>query len=128
MKDFNNWNIQKQKIDALAEILLYREREIWWCRMGANIGYEQDGKNEEFMRPILILKGLGKRTLLIAPLTSSAHIHKYRVALGEVDGKSASVIVSQIKVIDVRRLVNKIGHINKPLFQLIQKIIKGLLF
>ena len=38
-------------------------------RMGLNIGYEQDGKGEDFLRPVLILKKFNKRVFLGIPLT-----------------------------------------------------------
>jgi mRNA interferase MazF len=129
MKDFDTWNIQKKNINNTdSEISGYHPREVWWCRMGLNIGFEQDGKDVEFMRPVLILKGLGPHTLLIAPLTSSSHEHKYRVTIGELEGKQSKVIISQIRVIDIKRLVDKIGYIDKEIFKHIQKTARELLF
>ena len=52
---FDIWNEVKKLTharDDIAEIFFY-EREVWWCRLGANVGFEQDGKGEHFQRPIL---------------------------------------------------------------------------
>ncbi|MBU2219125.1 hypothetical protein KKG15_01365 [Patescibacteria group bacterium] len=40
-KDFDAWNIQKKKIHSRDEKILFHEREIWWCSLGVNIGFEQ---------------------------------------------------------------------------------------
>ena len=44
MKDFQNWHSLKTKLESLEKDELFREREIWWCSIGENIGFEQDGK------------------------------------------------------------------------------------
>ena len=43
-KDFDNWNIQKKRAQAIKERPMFKEREVWWCTLGVNIGDEQDGK------------------------------------------------------------------------------------
>jgi len=42
-KDFDAWNKVKKLTNA-EQPRLYTVREIWWCRIGVNIGTEQDGK------------------------------------------------------------------------------------
>jgi hypothetical protein len=57
MKQFEDWSKEKQNIEIFApKTLPFREKEIWWCSIGINIGDEQDGKNELFERPVLILR------------------------------------------------------------------------
>ncbi|PID34747.1 MAG: hypothetical protein CR971_01625 [candidate division SR1 bacterium] len=34
-------------------------REIWYVSLGNNIGYEEDGKGNDYKRPVLVLKKLG---------------------------------------------------------------------
>ncbi|HEY4511654.1 MAG TPA: type II toxin-antitoxin system PemK/MazF family toxin [Candidatus Paceibacterota bacterium] len=126
-KDFDGWNKSKKDIHNSAISRLYQEREAWWCSIGLNVGFEEDGKDKEFQRPVLILKGFSSSTCLIAPLTTSLKVHKYRVYIGKVDGKSASVILSQIRVVDTKRLINKIAKLDKNLFKLVRKTIKDLL-
>ena len=46
------------------------EREIWWCSLGVNVGHEEDGKNEQFERPALILKKWSNKTVIILPMTT----------------------------------------------------------
>lgn len=124
MKDFDNWNNQKKKIDEIKENKYYHPRDIWWCRLGLNVGFEQDGKDKEYERPVVVLNSFGPNICLVVPLTTSSHLHKYRIPIGVVDNQNATAILSQIKVIDTKRFVEKIGVINKDMFVKIQKRIR----
>ena len=56
MNIFDIWNQDKQKLEQQASPSLYlKVREIWFTKMGKNIGFEEDGK-EGFLRPVLVLK------------------------------------------------------------------------
>jgi len=126
-KDFGNWNAKKEKIHESEEGKLYHAREIWWCSLGINVGFEQDGDGAEYQRPVLILKGLSKDTCLILPLTTSSNKHPMRISVGKVDNKSASVIISQMRVVDTKRFINKIGFLEKEFFEKIRKTVKDML-
>ena len=71
--------------------------------------------------------GLSRETCLVAPLTTSELEHKYRISVGLIDGKLAKAIMSQIRVIDTKRLVNKITVIDKKVFEGIKKSVRDLL-
>ena len=126
-KDFDVWSDRKKKIHESEENKLYHSRDIWWCSLGVNIGFEQDGTKVEKSRPVLILKGLSKNTCFVIPLTTSFKKHPMRIFLGEVDGKNASAIISQIRVIDTKRLFRKIKKLNKEKFEIIRKAVKDLI-
>ncbi len=126
-KDFDGWNEIKKKIDIGHENKLYTVREIWWCSLGLNIGSEQNGTGPVFDRPVLILKGCSKNTCLVVPLTTSVKIHKTRVPIGLVDKKFASALISQMKVVDTKRLIDKIGFLDKNVFNNVRKIAKDFL-
>ncbi len=40
IKDFENWNKEKQYINKFHDDLFFAKREIWWCAFGVNIGVE----------------------------------------------------------------------------------------
>src|SRR5271166_2256650 len=73
-KDFDRWNEIKKATNAADEAarLYFREGEIWWVRLGHNIGYEADGKSQEFTRPVVVLKKYNQYSFLALPLTASA--------------------------------------------------------
>ena len=39
-KDFDSWNKEKKEINSHDELVLFHEREIWWCSIGINVGDE----------------------------------------------------------------------------------------
>ena len=125
-KDFDEWNKSKKIIHENGENKLYHTRELWWCSLGVNAGSEQDGSGKNYDRPVLILKGLSRQTCIVLPITSSSEKHKMRIPIGEVQDKKASVIISQIRVIDTKRLIYKIRFLDKNIFNNITKTIKGL--
>lgn len=125
-KEFDKWNEIKKRTDA-EQPRLYTVREIWWCRFGVNVGTEQNGDDEKFLRPALILRGFGADACLVVPLTTSTRKHPLRVAIGLVGGREARANLSQIRVVDTRRLVEKIGFLEKEIFADIRKAARDLL-
>lgn len=117
LKDFDKWNNKKKELDikVIEKTLFFREGEVWWVHFGLNIGFEMNGKGEEFTRPALILKKYNQFSFLAVPLSTSVNINKYRVSVGLVDNKNAVANLSQLKNIDSKRLINKIAHIEKEL-------------
>ncbi|MDP3661781.1 MAG: type II toxin-antitoxin system PemK/MazF family toxin [bacterium] len=124
-KDFDLWNKDKKRTHA-EQPRLYTVREIWWCRLGVNIGSEQDGSGKFFLRPVVIVRGFGADTCMVIPLTTSLRQHILRIPVGEIQGKKASAILSQIRVVDTRRLVEKIGFLEKDMFDRIRKAARKL--
>ena len=122
-KDFDHWNSIKKATDATEEDarLFYREGEIWWVRLGKNIGYELDGKSREFTRPVIVLKKYNQYSFLALPLTTAQKPNPYRLPIGIVGGKQAFATLSQLRNIDSKRLVMKITHIEQDALELIKK-------
>lgn len=126
-KDFDKWNKNKKLIHKEGIDKLYHSREVWWCSLGTNVGFEQDGTGEDGQRPVLILKGFSKHVCIIVPLTSSTKKNPYHRSAGIVDGRNAFAIISQVRLVDTKRLVNKVGVVEVDLFDKIRKAIKDLL-
>jgi len=126
-KDFDEWNEVKKAIHREENAKFYHAREVWWCSLGVNIGFEQDGAGNEYRRPILIRKGLSRETCLAIPLTTSTHPHRLRPSVGLVEGQEARALLSQMRVIDTKRLVRKIGYIEQDAFERIRKAAKEIL-
>lgn len=124
MKNFDPWNEKKKSIDSLEREFAFFEGEIWWTRLGVNIGIEQNGKSEKFTRPILILKKYNRCHLLALPLTTQSVSEKFgcKIDPNPVFLKEPSWIVfSQIKAIDKKRLHMKIGRLSDSNFGKIKK-------
>ena len=125
-KDFDEWNEVKKKTNE-ERSRFYTVREIWWCRFGVNIGTEQDGKGEWFVRPCIILRGFGPDACLVVPLTTSSRKHALRIAIGKINGEEAKANLSQIRVVDTKRLEEKIGFLDMDVFSTLRKTAKDLL-
>ncbi|MBP9763442.1 MAG: type II toxin-antitoxin system PemK/MazF family toxin [Candidatus Pacebacteria bacterium] len=125
MKDFDSWNEIKKKTES-ENPRLYNVREIWWCKFGLNIGTEQDGKDKLYLRPCVILKSFGKSSCLVVPTTTSPKDHPFRINIGKIEGKEDKANISQIKTIDPRRLIEKIGILDKAEFSKLRKAVRNL--
>jgi mRNA interferase MazF len=124
-KDFDKWNKSKELIHYKNEDKFYHEREVWWCSLGINIGFEQDGKGDKFSRPVLIIKGFSKNVFLCVPLTTKLKEGRYYNDIILNDGVKRKAILSQIRLIDSKRLIEKVCTIDEVQFKTIkQKIIQ----
>jgi mRNA-degrading endonuclease toxin of MazEF toxin-antitoxin module len=101
-KNWKDWFSLKPKLDEQNFRLSFKEREIWYCYFGTNIGFEIDGK-EEFLRPCLIIKKLSKETCYVIPLTSNLKTGSWYYP-SFIQNKHGSYIFSQMKLIDSKRL------------------------
>jgi mRNA interferase MazF len=126
-KDFDEWNKAKKLIHFGGTPRFYREREIWWCSIGLNVGFEEDGKGISYGRPVLVIKGFSRQVCLTVPLTTSAKKSPYHISVGTVAEVPAFAIISQIRLVDTRRFANRIGVLDKEMFEVIRKTIKDML-
>jgi mRNA interferase MazF len=122
-KDFDRWNKLKKAINASAESkrVYFHEGDVWWVRLGVNIGFEIDGKHKQFARPVIVLKKYNQYSFLALPLTTAARANRWRVPIGEVAGKDAFAVLSQLRNLDSLRLYQKIGHVDAHLLARIKK-------
>ncbi len=113
IKDFDVWNLRKKLIQEFehGENFYCHEREIWWCSLGTNVGIETDGKHEQFERPVLILKKFYKDMLWVLPLTTHKHNDFFHKEVAHDRGKSW-VMLTQIRTVDSKRLLRKLGTIS----------------
>ncbi len=105
----------------------YNQREIWMCKVGENIGWEEDGKHVEFTRPVLILKIFSKQLCHIIPLTKATKTGKFYYSFDGKTGIISTALLSQSRVIDSSRLIRKMGRVSVNDFNEIKKRIKGIL-
>lgn len=125
-KDFDAWNGQKKKVHARDEQILFHEREIWWCSLGVNVGVETDGKNDNFERPVLVLKKFNKDMVWVVPITSRKGPAKYYYPI-KYGNKDRWVILSQLKTISSKRLIRKIEALPESDFEQISLLVRQFL-
>lgn len=127
VKDFKKWSLGKRNVNNFGVNKWCKPGSIWWCSLGENVGFEEDGKSLDFTRPVLVLKTFSIFSTLVIPLTTTEKKNKYIMEIGEVEGKKASVILSQIRFLDSRRLTTRIANIHDGKFLEIKKAIKNLI-
>ena len=131
-KDFQKWHTKKESINGIAQRPFFHQREIWFCYLGANVGFEQDGQGEDFLRPIVIVRKFNNEVFWAVPLTKSNKQHKdtaeaYYYAFSFVPGLPSVAILSQIRLIDARRLGRLIGIMTEADFENLKQKLKALL-
>lgn len=123
---FEKWITLKEKIHHKKMVSRINEREVCFVNLGKNIGYEQDGKNEKFERPVVALKKFGLFTFVGLPLTSKPKKGKFYFPF-QLNGKTSYVILSQIRLFDTRRIERKMGYMEKEGFAEMKEKLKILL-
>ena len=123
-RDYLGWHNIKETINDTDHELFFREREVWWCSLGANIGSEQDGTGAKFLRPIIVFKKFNTHVFWGIPTTTKPKESGLQIPVNtQSNQKQSYAIISQLKLLDRKRLVDKIGHISKKDYSDIQKAI-----
>ncbi len=125
-KDFDSWNEKKKKLDSSNKKFLFKEREIWWCSLGINVGKEIYGKGENFRRPVLILKKLSKYTFVGLPISSRIKIGTWYFSI-IINNICNTVLLDQIKLFSVNRLQHRFSILDSINFTKIKQKLKNLL-
>ena len=130
-KDFDQWSNEKKNIHYKKDNKNFypKIREVFYAKIGVNIGFESDGKSE-FMRPVLILSKIGSLYWAV-PLTSKYKQNFFHHELQSISFSNIEhslIMLSQSRIIDKRRLVESLGMVSKEEFQCIQKKMKSMYF
>lgn len=125
-EDYSAWFEIKNYVNNKKQRSYFHEREIWFCYLGKNIGFEQNGIGRNYLRPIVILKKFNSRVCLIVPLTKKIKVNKYYFIFYFTRFKS-NAIMSQIRLVDSRRLKYVSGYMNKRDHEILKQKIRQLL-
>ena len=66
------------------------------------------------------------QTVIIAPLTGQSHAYPTRVPL-RFQNKNGWIVLDQIRTVDKRRLIRKLGHLNQKTIRKVKAVIKEML-
>lgn len=129
-ENFNRWNEVKKGVESENILVGFKNRDIFYMNMGKNIGYEQDGKGENFVRPVVIVKGFNKDIFFGIPLSTKLKEGKFYYQFsfkkqGEITINIA--LLSQMRLFSTKRLLNKIGVISVEDFQKLKEKFKVLI-
>ena len=126
MKDFINWHKLKNIIEKKEKRLNFQIRDVLFCSIGENVGFEQDGRGEEFLRPVVVIKKFNKEIFFGVPLTKTNKKGKYYFGFN-LNNKISVAILSQVRLFDAKRIKYKIGMISEKNFNDLKEKIRQLL-
>jgi mRNA interferase MazF len=91
--------------------VVFKEGEIWWASIGMNIGVEIFGKGHEFARPVIVFRKFNKDSFLGIPLTTKEKEGEWYLPVFHNKIKRIAIL-SQVRTLDSRRLLRKVGSFN----------------
>lgn len=109
LEKFDEWNEEKKKIQEKDTHEVYiNPRDIWYVKMGINIGNETNGKGE-FVRPVLVLKRVGN-LIFVAPLTTKGKDSNFYHILSTVKylDTQYSRDMSRVELWDIKKKLIKL--------------------
>jgi len=124
VKKFVVWTKLKirlhHKADDKVKRLYFREKEIWWAHLGKNIGHEEDGKNNNFERPIIVLRKFSRYLFLGVPTSTKIKSKNDFYHTFRYGDQNYSAILSQMRPISTNRLIRRIGSLSAGEFRQIK--------
>jgi mRNA interferase MazF len=111
MKLFDIWNRIKKQTESKGRPE-YSEGDVWMCRLGENVGVEEDGKGDQFLRPVLVLKKFNKEFCFIVPLSTTSKRGRY-YAMFRFKNSESVCLVSHARSVDCKRFLYKMGSAPK---------------
>lgn len=97
-KKFDEWNICKKLIDGEKNTKIVKERDIVFLSIGENVGFEQNGKGKDFLRPVLVYKKFSSNVFLGIPLTKVKKDGEFYLSFFFKE-KISTAILSQIRLL-----------------------------
>jgi len=124
---YDQWNENKKHIAKNESLIKFQQFQIIFMKMGVNVGYEQDGKGNEYLRPVFVYKKFNNRVFLGIPLTSKPKYDKFHFEFEYKRGKKSYAILSQVRLFDIKRAKYYDGKISKKQFEKLQEKLLNLI-
>lgn len=116
LKYFLDWFNKKPKLNnSNHRPPFVEEGQIWWCHFGQNIGTEINGKSKDFTRPAIIFTKFSKYAFFVIPTKIKIKNGSWFSSF-EFKNTKMTAVLSQTRIIDYRRLQNKIGILDEQDF------------
>lgn len=125
MKEFDEWNEQKKRIDNKKNKKTFHERDIIFIKLGKNVGIECGGKGDIFLRPAVVVRKINAKMTLIVPLTRQIKNKWFQVHF-EFKEKRSAAVITQVRLVDSKRVLSVIGKMPIIEFKALKKEIQKL--
>lgn len=132
MKQFYKWNEVKKSTDSVTFNFKIKPREVFWFKIGQNIGHEEFGKGKEFVRPVIIIRQLTSDLFVGVPTTTSkkqdnTYFHNIHYLNKKKEEVYSVAMLLQMKTFSKKRLLSKMGTISKDDFDVIVEKLKEII-
>lgn len=132
LKRFFEWSQIKTALHQWPKVVRCKEREIWWVHLGVNVGDEEDGKNDSFERPAIIVKKFyGGKILWMIPLTTAKREGDYYFGTRYLHSSGNEIhqfaMIPHLRAISQKRLVRKLRVLPKAEYSVLAERIKQFL-
>ena len=133
MQKFDDWNEVKKKTTKQNRIIGIKPREIFWVKIGQNIGDEEFGKGKLFSRPVIVVRQLTSDIFIGIPTTTTIkedndYFHTINYMNIKKDKITSCALIYQFKTFSKKRVTSKIGKISIDEFEEIHNKLVRLLF
>ena len=127
MEKYDKWNEVKKSLNNKNELIYFKEREIYWANIGNNIGFEQNGKGDDFTRPLLVFKKFSNNMFFGIPLsTQSKKEGSFFFEFSFKADEVSTALIVQGRLFDAKRLDRKMGKISVDDYDKLKLKFKGL--
>ncbi len=110
MKKFDEWNRVKKIVEEKDRVK-YSAGDVWMVHVGENVGVEEGGKGDDFMRPVVVIKKFNNSFCICVPLSTTRKTGIYYHQF-EFQKKTSNALLSHVKSIDVKRFRYRLGRIS----------------
>ena len=105
--------------------MVIRQYEVYLISLDPTIGHEiKKARPCVIISPDEMNKNIS--TVIIAPMTTQSHFYPTRIPL-KFTGKEAWIVLDQLRTVDRKRLVKKLGKIEQVIINRVKSVIKEML-
>ncbi len=105
--------------------MVIHQYEVYLINLDPTVGHEI-----KKTRPCLVISpnemNESIQTIIIAPMTTKSHPYPTRVPI-KFEKKDGWIVLDQLRTIDRKRLIKKIGKINKKEVELVKNVLQEML-
>ncbi len=128
LESFEIWNKKKQEMHFGKPTRSFPKiRDVWIASVGKNIGYEQNGKGSDFLRPVLIIKKFNRNMVWVVPLTSMQKSLDFYYNYVDNNSNQVAAVLAQLKLLSTKRLYRKSYVLKEKEFSHVIQRLKNML-
>jgi mRNA interferase MazF len=104
-KDFDRWTTIKKQLahDVPLPLAFPKNGEVWMCTLGKNLGREQNGRSQDFSRPVLVIKKFNNEIFWVVPLSTKQKPLDFYFNYNDPSGTAVAAVLAQLRLVSINR-------------------------